>query len=127
MSDASPPPLPPASALSKGEERNASGKQGENFVPFFLERLDFEKRFEAKFLGDTWPLFDFLLEARVPEGPRPSAFLSVRSTTRPRRKSGHLPVGLSSDEVARMSAHPAPTYLIGVDVRVFPRKRSSLR
>ena len=118
--DSGPPPLPTGSALSQGKERGASGKQGENYVPFFLERLDFEKRFEVKFLGDTWPLFDFLLEAHVPYGPRPFAFLSVRSTKQPRQKSGNLEVGLSLDELRRMNAHPAPTYLIGVDVSTFP-------
>ena len=112
------PLMPPE--LPRGELNNARGKVGENFARSFFERLDFEKMFEVSFLGETWPTFDFLLEARVGEGPRPFAFLSVRATTQEPQAGGNLKVGLSAAEVARLNRHPAPTYLVGVDARGEP-------
>ena len=116
--------LPPTAdpVVSPGEARQAIGNHGEDYVRQAFSRLDLGKKFEVLHLGTSWPLFDFLIEARVTSGPRPFAFLSVRTTAQPRLASGNLRVHRAVEELRRMNDHPAPTCLVGVDAADYPSR-----
>jgi hypothetical protein len=71
--------------------------------------------FRPRFLGDKYPTFDYIVE--VVDRPEYFFFVQVKGTTRgytqePRR----LRVQVSQDDVDRMVACPAPTYVVGIDV-----------
>jgi len=71
--------------------------------------------FRPRFLGDKYPTFDYIVE--VVDRPEYFFFVQVKGTTQgytqnPRR----LRVQVSQDDVDRMVACPAPTYVVGIDV-----------
>ena len=72
--------------------------------------------FEVRHLGEKFPLFDLFLEAAAPGDARAFAFVSVRATAAGRTAGGRLRVRWSPRELAFMRAHPAPTYLAGIDL-----------
>jgi hypothetical protein len=74
--------------------------------------------FKMTNLGDAYPTVDFLVDIL---GPRAEAqgffFVQVKGTVQQSARAGRLTVGVGPERFNRMVAIPAPTYLIGVDVR----------
>lgn len=70
--------------------------------------------FRPRFLGDKYPTFDFIVE--VVDYPAYFFFAQVKATTKGYTKEkNRLHVQLDQQDVERMVACPAPTYLIGID------------
>lgn len=71
--------------------------------------------FRPRFLGDKYPTFDYIVE--VVDRPEYFFFVQVKGTTQGYTQSPHrLRVQVSQDDVNRMVACPAPTYVVGIDV-----------
>jgi hypothetical protein len=74
--------------------------------------------FFPHYLGEKCPTFDFLVEL-VGAGKRtPFFFVQVKTTTKGytrRSVPPRLRVKVSAEDVRRMAAFPAPTYVVGVD------------
>src|SRR5580658_7552690 len=73
--------------------------------------------FDAHFLGDKCPTFDFLVELIGAGQRRPYFFVQVKATregyttTQPRR----LRAKVSKSDVRKMVLFRAPTYVVGID------------
>ena len=70
--------------------------------------------FRARFLGDKFPTFDYLIE--LVDHPSCFFFVQVKGTIQGySQKQSRLKIRLSQADVDRMVAYPAPTYLVGID------------
>jgi hypothetical protein len=71
--------------------------------------------FRPRFLGDKYPTFDYIVE--VVDQPSYFFFVQVKGTTLGYTAEGHrLRVQVMQDDIDRMVACPAPTYVVGIDV-----------
>lgn len=69
------------------------------------------------FLGEKCPTFDFLVELVDAGEKTPFFFVQVRATRKEltrRQRPPRLRVEVSEEDVRRMVAFPAPTYVVGV-------------
>jgi hypothetical protein len=72
--------------------------------------------FRARFLGDKFPTFDYLVELVGSEAY--FFFVQVKSTRqgyRPGRDCRRLRVNVDKEDVQRMVASPIPAYIVGID------------
>ena len=72
--------------------------------------------FRPQFLGDKWPVVDFIVELVSVGSSIPFFFVQVRSTRAgytPRTKQ--LRVKASSAQVTALASYPAPTYIVAID------------
>jgi hypothetical protein len=72
--------------------------------------------FRPQFLGDKWPIADFIVELEGTPGTRPFFLAQVRTTqegytVRERR----LRVACSTKAIQGLVSYPVPTYLVGID------------
>jgi hypothetical protein len=66
-------------------------------------------------LGDKYPAFDYIVE--VVDRPAYFFFVQVKGTTLGYTAEEHrLRVQVTQDDIDRMVACPAPTYVVGIDV-----------
>ena len=71
--------------------------------------------FRPRFLGDKYPTFDYIVE--VVDRPAYFFFVQVKGTTLGYTVEEHrLRVHVTQDDMNRMVACPAPTYVVGIDV-----------
>jgi hypothetical protein len=71
--------------------------------------------FRPRFLGDNYPRFDYIVE--VVDHPSYFFFVQVKGTTLGYTAEEHrLRVQVTQDDIDRMVACPAPTYVVGIDV-----------
>jgi hypothetical protein len=71
--------------------------------------------FRPRFLGDKYPTFDYIVE--VVDRPEYFFFVQVKGTTLGYTVEEHrLRVQVTQDDIDRMIAYPAPTYVVGIDV-----------
>lgn len=71
--------------------------------------------FRPRFLGDKYPTFDYIVE--VVDRPSYFFFVQVKATTQGYTKQwNRLQVQIPQEDVDRMVACPAPTYVVGMDV-----------
>jgi hypothetical protein len=71
--------------------------------------------FRPRFLGDKYPTFDYIVE--VVDRPEYFFFVKVKGTTLGYTAEEHrLRVQVTQDDIQRMVACPAPTYVVGIDV-----------
>jgi hypothetical protein len=80
---------------------------GPGGLPYFLPH----------FLSEKCPTFDFLVELVDAGEPTPFFFVQAKATRKPLTKTHRPPrlqVGVSAVDVRRMTAYPAPTYVVGV-------------
>jgi hypothetical protein len=72
--------------------------------------------FWPRYLGEKGQLFDFLVELVGAGDKTPFFFVQVRSTRKDftRQVPPRLRVEVAQQEVRRMVAYPAPTYVVGV-------------
>lgn len=74
--------------------------------------------FKMTHLGDAYPTIDFLVDILGPGAEAQGFFfVQVKGTVQQAPVAGRLPVAIRPDRFNRMVEIPAPTYLIGVDVR----------
>jgi len=71
--------------------------------------------FDAHFLGDKFPTFDFLVELVGAGRRRPYFFVQVKATRDGHTTNNRLRVRVSQADVRRMVLFRAPTYVVGVD------------
>ena len=93
------------------------GYRGEHLFRSIITRYvgGAEPLFRVKFLGDKWPLVDFLVELRNVMPATPYFFVQVRATRRSVTREGRLRARASDSDMRRLAAHFAPTYLVGID------------
>ena len=71
--------------------------------------------FRPRFLGDKYPTFGYIVE--VVDQPSYFFFVQVKGTTLGYTAEEHrLRVQVTQDDIDRMVACPAPTYVVGIDV-----------
>lgn len=69
-------------------------------------------------MGDKYPGIDFMVDVLEAGGvPRGFFFVQVKGTTRSMDAAKRLPIAISHAGYNRLLEFPAPTYLVGVDVR----------
>ena len=74
--------------------------------------------FRPRFLGDKYPTFDYIVE--LVDHPAYYFFVQVKGTTQGYTKDPvRLKVQGSQEDIDRMVACPAPTYVVGMDVQTF--------
>jgi hypothetical protein len=71
--------------------------------------------FDAHFLGDKCPTFDFLVELIGAGKRRPYFFVQVKATREGYTSTNRLRVKVSREDVRKMVLFRAPTYVVGVD------------
>lgn len=95
------------------------GRRGEAL--FLLRITDFcggkQQLFRPHFLGEKCPTLDYLVELLGAGLNTPFFFAQVKATRLgcTKGKKQRLRVKVSGEDVQRMAAFPAPTYLIGID------------
>ena len=86
-------------------------------LSFPVSQPDERVIFKATYLGDKHPAVDFLVDILAPDAKsRGYFFAQVKGTTRA-IPATRIPIAVPADEFNRLVELPAPTYLIGVDVR----------
>lgn len=75
-----------------------------------------EPYFRPRFLGDKYATFDYIVH--LVDHPAYYFFVQVKTTTQGLTKSvpSRLPVQVSQQDVDRMVACPAPSYVMGIDM-----------
>lgn len=97
---------------------NDIGQRGEALF-FVLLTKSFGRAnpiFRPQFLGDKWPVVDFIVELVSSEDQTLYFFAQVK-TTRERytRQNHRLKVQVSTDSIQKLASYPAPTYIFGID------------
>lgn len=70
--------------------------------------------FRPRFLGDQYPTFDYIVE--VVDRPSYFFFIQVKGTRLGyTAEENRLRVRVTQDDIDRMVAYPAPTYVVGID------------
>ena len=98
-------------------DTNIKGDRGEAIVRLALtEYKSFpDPLFRPRLLGEKWPSLDFYVEVCEETCPRAFFFVQVKNETQPDDSRCSCSVSLDADDVRRLTAFPAPTYLVGVD------------
>jgi len=97
---------------------DAIGRRGEAIL--FVLMTEFHSRkgpiFRPHFLGEKWPVADYLVELERAGSQIPYFFVQVKTTREGYTKRHHrLKVRVCAKRVAALAAYPAPTYIVGVD------------
>lgn len=93
-------------------DTNAMGARGESI---FKTRITEHYLFTGDFLGDKFPIVDFLLEVNDPTGSYPF-LIQVKSTEKGYDANGHLQIKVPKTKYKALQRKPLPTYVAGVDV-----------
>jgi hypothetical protein len=99
------------------ELRDVTGSEGERIVASLLTNYEAspEPLFRPAFLGDKWPTIDFYVEFWNLSRKRPYFFVQAKTTsTDLMEKRRLLRISSKKQDVARLLAHPGPTYIFGV-------------
>lgn len=98
--------------------RDALGQRGEAIFNVLMTEIDTADGpiFRPYFLGDKWPVVDFIVELLGAESATPYFFVQVKTTRAGYTRMGkRLKVQVAAQEIRALAAYPAPTYIIGVD------------
>ena len=71
--------------------------------------------FRPYFLGDKWPVVDFIVELLGVTNATPYFFVQVKTTQTGYTRQKRLKVRISTGNVHLLAAYPAPTYVVGID------------
>lgn len=99
--------------------RDSIGQRGESIFYVIITRL-YERSFplfQPQFLGDKWPVADFIVELTNYSGKIiPYFFVQVKTTRKGyTQKENRLKIKISKDNTNKLSSYPAPTYIVGID------------
>jgi hypothetical protein len=105
--------------LAAGEQvaREDIGERGQWLFSILMTDLcgRADPFFRPRFPGDKYPTFDYIVE--VVDQPSYFFFVQVKGTTLGYTVEEHrLRVQVTQDDIDRMVAYPAPTYVVGIDV-----------
>ncbi len=97
---------------------NELGQRGEFLFSTIITRFYGRDTpiFRPYFLGDKWPLVDFVVELLNAGDVTPYFFAQVKTT-----RSGYtkidkrLRVHIRWDDMRKLALYPAPTYIVGID------------
>lgn len=97
---------------------NELGQRGEFLFSTMITR--FHGRdipiFRPYFLGDKWPLVDFVVELLNAGDITPYFFAQVKTTRSGyTKKDKRLRVSIRQEDMRKLALYPAPTYIIGID------------
>lgn len=106
-----------------GDTSNIIGERGEAIFHSLLTRRVSGKNipadgylFQPQFLGEKWPLADYIVELRgITPGVKPFFFVQVKATTQGYTQKRRLKVEVEEEKVRGLAAYPAPTYFVGID------------
>ncbi len=96
------------------------GSRGEGIFSLLITESydEGDPLFVPEFLGDTWPVVDYIVRLRGRAASvAPYFFVQVKTTRRGYTRSGRLKAGISARDMKGLVANPVPTYIVGVDVR----------
>jgi hypothetical protein len=97
---------------------DAIGQRGEAIFFVLMTKFHPERRrlFRPQFLGDKWPLVDYIVELENAGDIRPFFFVQVKTTREGyTRREKRLKVKVTDERVSGLTAYPAPTYIVGID------------
>jgi hypothetical protein len=101
------------------DAREIIGERGESIFRVLLTRKHPNRGYlfdHPRFLGEKKRTIDFYIELFHDESLIPFFFVQVKSTSQGYTQSDrHLKVKVSSSDMQRLAAYPAPTYVIGID------------
>ena len=105
--------------MRKINVRDSIGQRGESIFYVIITRL-YDRNFplfQPQFLGDKWPIADFIVELANYSGDMiPYCFVQVKTTRKGYTQTeNRLRVKISKDNTNRLASYPAPTYLVGID------------
>lgn len=98
--------------------KDALGDRGEAIFRVLMTEFDLADGpiFRPYFLGEKWPLVDFIVELLGAGDTTPYFFVQVKTTWAGyTQKEKRLKVGVSGDAVRLLASYPAPTYVVGID------------
>ncbi|MDQ2688369.1 MAG: DUF4365 domain-containing protein [Armatimonadota bacterium] len=98
--------------------KDSLGERGEAIFRLLITEFDGASRpmFRPYFLGDKWPAVDFIVELIGVSTAVPYFFVQVKATRSGyTQRRSRLKVKVDAGDVAALAAHPAPTYIVGID------------
>lgn len=97
---------------------NELGQRGESLFSTMITRFygRDKPRFRPYFLGDKWPLVDFVVELLDAGEITPYFFAQVKTTRGGYTvRDGRLRVSVRQADMRKLALYPAPTYVVGID------------
>lgn len=98
--------------------QDAIGSRGEALFYTLITRFygPSRPRFRPQFLGDKFATVDYLVELVDTGGITPFFFVQVKTTRQGYTQRSHrLKVQVAIEDIQRLIAYPAPTYIVGID------------
>lgn len=98
--------------------QDALGDRGEAIFRVLITEFDAATgpNFRPYFLGEKWPVVDFIVEILGAEASTPYFFVQVKTTRGGyTQKDKRLKVSVSEDDIRLLASYPAPTYVVGID------------
>ncbi len=98
--------------------KDALGDRGEAIFRVLITEFDTAAGpiFRPYFLGEKWPVVDFIVEIVGAGASIPYFFVQVKTTRAGyTQKEKRLKVSVSGDDIRLLASYPAPTYVIGID------------
>ncbi|MFP4436806.1 MAG: DUF4365 domain-containing protein [Chloroflexaceae bacterium] len=100
--------------------QDAIGNRGEALFYTLITRFYGPSlpRFRPQFLGAKFTTVDFLVELVDADAMTPFFFVQVKTTRQGYTQRNHrLKIQVVSEDIQRLIAYPAPTYVVGIDER----------
>lgn len=98
--------------------KDALGDRGEAIFRVLITEFDTETGpiFRPYFLGEKWPVVDFIVEILGAGAVTPYFFVQVKTTRAGyTQRERRLKVSVSGDDIRLLASYPAPTYIVGID------------
>ena len=98
--------------------KNELGQRGENLFSVLITRFYGRDKpiFRPQFLGDKWRTSDFIVELiDDTTSATPYFFVQVKTTRQGYDQQNRLKVQISTEDMQKLAALPAPTYVVGID------------
>ena len=94
------------------------GARGEAIFTQLMTEFDTEAGplFNPCFLGEKWPALDFMVTLEGEFPATPFFFVQVKTTRAGYTPRSHrLKAQVTAEQMRRLDAYPAPTYIVGID------------
>lgn len=101
-----------------GINKDALGDRGEAIFRVLITEFDSVSGpiFRPYFLGEKWPVVDFIVELLGAGSTTPYFFVQVKTTRAGyTQKEKRLKVSVAGDDIRLLASYPAPTYVVGID------------
>lgn len=98
--------------------KDSLGERGEAIFRLLITEFDGASgpMFRPYFLGDKWPVVDFIVELIGVTAATPYFFIQVKTTRSGyTKRRNRLKVRVDAGDVVSLAAYPAPTYIVGID------------